>query len=57
MLFIYYVDFNMWTLIYTLNVLLLSSPELKAQVSFVRRRRRRWRKLFTFSFSSPEPLG
>ena len=57
MLFIYYVDFNMWTLIYTLHVLLLSSPELKAQVSFVRRRRRRWRKLFTFSFSSPEPLG
>ena len=44
-----------------------SSPEPKAQVSFsdqnlsvVRRRcrcRRRCRKLFTFSSSSPEPLG
>ena len=48
---------------------LFSSPEPKAQVSFsdqnlsvVRRRRcrgrcRRCRKLFTFSSSSPEPLG
>ena len=43
-----------------------SSPEPKAQLSFsdqnlsvVRRRRccRRCRKLFTFSSSSPEPLG
>ena len=46
---------------------LFSSPEPKAQVSFsdqnlsvVRRRchsRRRCRKLFKFSSSSPEPLG
>ena len=59
------------------KTILISSPELKAQVSFsdqnlsvVRRRCRRWRrcrpcrrcrrccrKLFTFSSSSPEPLG
>ena len=48
------------------NPSLISSPEPKAQVSFsnqnlsvVRRRhcRRRWRKLFTFLSSSPEPLG
>ena len=43
---------------------LLSSPEPKAQVRFsdqnlsvVRRRRWRWRKLFTISYFSPEPLG
>ena len=43
-----------------------SSPEPNGQVSFsyqnlsiIRRRWRRWRchKFFTFSFSSPEPLG
>ena len=52
-------------------IYLFSSPELKAQMSFsdqnlsgVRRRHRcrrcrfrRCRKLFTFSSSSPEPLG
>ena len=51
-----------------ITAMLLSSPEPKAQVSFsdqnlsvVRRRCccrcRRYRKLFTFSSSSPEPLG
>ena len=44
-------------------VLCFSSPEPKAQVSFsgqnlfVIWHRRRWRKHFTFSSSSPQPLG
>ena len=45
-------------------VMIISSPEPKAQVSFsdqnlsvVRRRCRRCCQLFTFSSSSPEPLG
>ena len=46
----------------TNSVSFLSSPELKAQVSFSDQNlsvvcRHRCRKLFTFSSSSPEPLG
>ena len=48
---------------YQTYILIFSSPEPKAQVSFsdqnfsVVRRRRRCRKLFTFSSSSPDPLS
>ena len=60
---------NFWWYDFTNPAAFFSSPEPKAQVSFsdqnlsvVRRRRcrcrcRRCRKLFTFSSSSPEPLG